>query len=293
METFHNPVLLSEVLQVLDPQAGETYLDLTAGYAGHAERILAITRNYKGSVLVDRDENAVKFLSGKFAAEERPEIRHEDFCSAAFSLLQCGRTFDNILADFGVSSPQLDEPKRGFSFSAAGPLDMRMDRTQELTADFVVNHYAPRELERVLRDFGELSPGLSRRVVDRILNARPLSTTEELAETVSKVLPRRGRIHPATRVFQAIRMEVNDELGLIERTLPLIPKLLAPGGRVAIITFHSLEDRLTKEFFREESSLGVESELTVLTRKPVVAESMELGINPRARSAKLRAARRT
>lgn len=292
METFHNPVLLSEVLRVLEPKTGESYLDLTAGYAGHASRILAITRNYKTSVLVDRDENAIQFLRAKYPTDEAPEILHSDFCSAAFSLLQCGRTFDLILADFGVSSPQLDNPERGFSLSKDGPLDMRMDGRQELTADTVVNRWSMMKIAEILTAYGELSPGLSRKVAKSIVQARPMTGTLELAEAVSRVLPRRGRVHPATRVFQAIRIAVNDELSMIERTLPLLPDLLNPGGRVAIITFHSLEDRLVKWAFRDETSNGEESRIKILTKKPLTAESMELGVNPRARSAKLRAARR-
>lgn len=289
MKTFHNPVLLSEVLSVLAPSAGESYLDLTAGYAGHAERILAITRNYKNSVLVDRDENSIRFLKAKYQNDEAPDIVHRDFYSAAFSLVECGKTFDLILADFGVSSPQLDEKERGFSFKEAGPLDMRMDNRQEKTAATIVNHASIRELEKILRDFGELSPNLARKVSLKLVRSRPIETTSALADAVSSILPRRGRIHPATRVFQALRIAVNDELSQVEKMLPLLPELLNPGGRAAIITFHSLEDRLVKNYFKEEASKGEESPLKILTKKPLVAESLELGINPRARSAKLRA----
>lgn len=292
MKTFHNPVLLSEVLSCLAPKPGESYLDLTAGYAGHAERILAITQNYKDSCLVDRDENSIKYLKAKYQKDEAPDIIHDDFYSATFSLTECGKTFDMILADFGVSSPQLDEEIRGFSFRMAGPLDMRMDNRQEKTAETIVNHASLKELTEILTDFGELSPNLARKVSLEIVQSRPFETTSALADTVSNVLPRRGRVHPATRVFQAIRIAVNDELGQIEKTLPLLPKLLNPGGRVAIITFHSLEDRLVKNYFKEEASHGEESPLKILTKKPITAGSLELGINPRARSAKLRVAKR-
>lgn len=292
MKTFHNPVLLSEVLQVLGPAADESYLDLTAGYAGHAERILAMTRNYKNSVLVDRDEYAIKYLETKYPNGEGPELMHRDFYNAALSLIECGRTFDLILADFGVSSPQLDNSERGFSFSNAGPLDMRMDTSQPLSAEVVVNHWGLSQFSEILEKYGELKSGVSRKVSLAIIKARPIKDTAHLAEVVSSVLPKHGRVHPATRVFQAIRIAVNDELGIIERTLPLLPKLLNPGGRVAIITFHSLEDRLVKEYFKEVSSYGEESLLEIITHKPIVAGSMELGVNPRARSAKLRAAKR-
>ena len=289
MKTFHNPVLLSEVLAVLEPKAGESYLDLTAGYAGHAEKILAITRNYKDSSLVDRDENSIKFLKDKFN-DKTPEIIHDDFYNAAFSLITCGRTFDMILADFGVSSPQLDNPERGFSFMENGPLDMRMDPSQSLTAKDLVNHASLSSLTDILQKYGELTPGLSRKVALNIIQSRPINDTLALSNAILKVMPRRGRIHPEARVFQALRIAVNDELSIIEKTLPLLPDLLNPGGRVAIITFHSLEDRLVKNYFKEETSFGEESKLKIITKSPITAGSLELGINSRARSAKLRAA---
>ena len=292
MKTFHNPVLLSEVLSGLAPKPGESYLDLTAGYAGHAKRILAITQNYKDSYLVDRDENSIKYLKANYQKDKAINIIHDDFYSATFSLTECGKTFDMILADFGVSSPQLDEETRGFSFRASGPLDMRMDNRQEKTAYDIVNHASLKELTTILTDFGELSPNLARKVSLKIIQSRPLETTSALADTVSSVLPRHGRIHPATRVFQALRIAVNDELEQIKKMLPLLPKLLNPGGRVAIITFHSLEDRLVKNYFKEETEKGEESPLKILTKKPITAGSLELGINPRARSAKLRVAKR-
>ena len=289
MEEHHKPVLLSEVLRVLDPKPGESYLDLTAGYAGHASKILAVTRNYKGSTLVDRDDYAVNFLEQKFKAQEI-DIKHMDFYSAALLLIECGNSFDLVLADFGVSSPQLDREDRGFSFQTAGPLDMRMDRRQELTAAGVVNHFSEARLSEIFEKYGELSPGFSQKVARLIVRNRPFSNTKELADLIASSA-RHSRIHPATRVFQAIRIVVNDELGLISRTLPLLPKLLKPGGRVAIITFHSLEDRLVKEYFKEASSLGEESALKLITKSPITAEKVELGNNPRSRSAKLRAAR--
>lgn len=291
MEELHKPVLLSEVLEILQPSAGESYLDLTAGYAGHAGKILAVTRNYKESVLVDRDENAIKILTGKYSKSE-PELRimHSDFYNAAQSLIECGKTFDMILADFGVSSPQLDDSKRGFSFMREGELDMRMDRTQELSAETVVNHWSEKRLAEIFELYGEEPKGLARKHAREIVFNRPWRTTTGLAE---RLCPKgwHGK-HPATKVFQAIRIVVNEELMQIEQTLPLIPKLLNPGGRIALITFHSLEDRLVKQYFRAVSSLGEESELKILTKTPIVAGVSELAINPRARSAKLRAARR-
>ena len=291
MEELHKPVLLSEVLETLQPNPGESYLDLTAGYAGHAGKILAVTRNYKESVLVDRDENAIKVLSEKYPEGEFGiKLLHEDFYNAAQSLIECGKTFDMILADFGVSSPQLDNSERGFSFMHEGVLDMRMDQTQDLSAETIVNHWSEKRLIEIFEQYGEESSGLARKHAREIVYNRPWKTTKELAEALS---PKGwyGK-HPATKVFQAIRIAVNEELTLIEKTLPLIPKLLKPGGRIAIITFHSLEDRLVKQYFKEVSSLGKESEFEILNKTPIVAGMDELVINPRARSAKLRAARK-
>ncbi len=288
METLHVPVLLSEVLASLKPAEAESYLDLTAGYGGHAKEILDVTQNYKDSCLIDRDENAVKYLNEKFMGTG-VEIKHTDFYSAVLQFSECGKTFDMILADFGVSSPQLDQAERGFSLRNDGPLDMRMDKRQNLTAEKIVNSYSERELYEIFVKYGEEKPGRAKLLAREIVHQRPIKTTKELADIV-KAKSKYSKIHPATKVFQAIRIKVNDELGEIEKTLPLIPKLLNPGGRVAIITFHSLEDRLVKEYFKEASSLGEESELKIITKKPIVAEKMELVINPRSRSAKLRVA---
>ncbi len=289
MEELHKPVLLSEVLESLDPKVGESYLDLTAGYAGHASKILDVTRNYKDSVLVDRDENAARYLCEKYG--DQIKIINQDFYSAVLQLIECGKTFDLILADFGVSSPQLDREERGFSFSKDGPLDMRMDRRQELTADTIVNKWSERNLAEIFVRYGEEKPGRAKMLAREIVHHRPIKGTKELAEIIAKK-SRYSKTHPATQIFQAIRIVVNNELEVIEKTLPLLPKILNPGGRVAIITFHSLEDRLVKEYFKEVSEHGEESELTILNKKPITAEEMELVINPRARSAKLRVATR-
>ena len=287
MEKLHIPVLLPEVMANLSPQPGEKYLDLTAGYGGHAKSILDVTLNYKDSVLVDRDDFAIKHLSAKFPPETT--IMHEDFYGAVLQLIECGKTFDIILADFGVSSPQLDMKERGFSFKNDGPLDMRMDRKQALTAETIVNKYSERDLTEIFVRYGEEKPGRAKMLAREIVTHRPVKTTKELAELIASK-SKYSHIHPATKIFQAIRIVVNDELGEIEKTLPLLPKLLDKNGRLGLITFHSLEDRLVKDFFKEASSHGEESELTLKTKKPIVAENQELVINPRARSAKLRVA---
>lgn len=287
MKNHHTPVLLKEVLAYLSPKSGESYLDLTAGYGGHAKAILDVTLNYKHSILVDRDGFAITCLREKFPPEV--ELMHMSFYNAVLQLIECGKTFDMILADFGVSSPQLDNGERGFSLKHDGPLDMRMDVRDQLTADTVVNHWSEQDLVDLFVKFGEESPGRSRLLAREIIAHRPITTTSALADLIASK-SKHPHTHPATRIFQAIRIVVNDELGEIGRTLPLLPKLLKPGGRVGLITFHSLEDRLVKDFLRESISHGEESELSLLNRKPIVADQSELVINPRSRSAKLRVA---
>ena len=288
MEKQHIPVLLSEVLASLAPKPEETYLDLTAGYGGHASKILDVTGQYKNSVLVDRDINAVKYLRAKFPPTIT--IKHTDFYNAVLQLLESGKTFDMILADFGVSSPQLDEAERGFSIKHDGHLDMRMDQAQHLTASDIVNKYSERDLAEIFVHYGEESKGRAKMLAREIVTHRPIITTGQLATIVAAKSTRHSRIHPATQVFQAIRIVVNGELDEIQDTLPILPKLLNKNGRLALITFHSLEDRLVKNYFNEATSHGEESELTVLTKKPIVAGPQELVINPRARSSKLRVA---
>ena len=289
MKEFHVPVLLSEVLAGLDPKRGQSYLDLTAGYGGHAKAILDVTQNYKNSVLVDRDAFAIEKLHREFPSEL--DIRRQDFYSAMLQLLSCGNTFDLILADFGVSSPQLDMESRGFSYHQDGPLDMRMDQSQSLTAEQLVNRLSKSELADLLVRFGEISPKRAEMLALTIVQHRPLKSTKQLADLILSK-SRSSRTHPAAQVFQALRIAVNGELDQIEQALPLLPRLLNPNGRVALITFHSLEDRLVKQYFKEASSLGEESPLRILTKKPIVAEAVELVNNPRARSAKLRVAQR-
>ena len=285
-------MLLSEVLAGLEPRPGESYLDLTAGYGGHAREILDVTQQYKDSFLIDRDEFAVDYLENQFQQIPSSHIINEDFYNAVLQLIECGNTFDMILADFGVSSPQLDMDERGFSFRNDGPLDMRMDRRQKLTAADIINKYSERELAEIFVKYGEEQKGTATMLARIIVHHRPFTTTKQLADLIQTRIHGYFKHHPATKIFQAIRIVVNDELGQIEKTLPLLPKLLNKNGRLGIITFHSLEDRLVKTFFKDASSYGEESLLTVVTKKPIVADQNELVINPRARSAKLRIAKR-
>ena len=290
MNEVHIPVLLSDVIKYLRPSEGETYLDLTAGYGGHADKILEVTRNYNGAVLNDRDQNAIDFLKAKYN-DVKPKLMHDDFYSTALRLAESGMRFDMILADFGVSSPQLDRGERGFSFAKEARLDMRMDESQELDAWTIVNKWSERKLADIFEQYAEERRGRAKLLAREICMNRPVETTTELADLIKSKSPY-SHTHPATRIFQAIRIVVNDELEIIEKTLPLLPKLLNPGGRVAIITFHSLEDRLVKEYFKDESSKGLESTLRIITKKPIVADKTEIVNNPRARSAKLRVAER-
>ncbi len=285
---LHVPVLLNDTLRLLNPKLGENYLDLTAGYGGHASAILGQTKNYEDSCLVDRDELAIANLSA--FEQHGVRILHTDFLQAALQLINEGKQFSLILLDLGVSSPQLDRAERGFSFTNSGPLDMRMDARQTLTAERVVNTYKKDELVRIIREYGEERPGAAFRYADAIMKHRPLHTTEDLANTIKDAY--RGswrKTHPATRTFQAIRIAVNDELGQIKQVMPLLPRLLSPRGRVVVISFHSLEDRIVKHYFAEQKASGFESELDILTPHPVLGEISDVH-NPRSRSAKLRAA---
>ena len=282
----HRPVLLEQTVTILQPRPDETYLDLTAGRGGHARVIIDKIGTASNATLVDRDEQAIAALA-PFKTEGARLIK-SDFASAVQRFAEVGEQFAMILLDLGVSSPQLDNADRGFSFQKSGPLDMRMDQTQQLTAADIVNTWPEERLAQIIRDYGEEPK--ARTIARAIIAARPLSMTNELADVVAKSIRGKwGRTHPATRTFQAIRIALNDELGQLKQTLTLLPSLLSPGGRVAIISFHSLEDRLVKLFFKEQAEAGYEAELQLLTKKPISGTTDDVH-NPRARSAKLRAA---
>lgn len=283
----HVPVLLDSTLKVLKPQAGESYLDFTVGYGGHARRILEQTNNYSDTTLVDRDSFAVQSVQD--LVRLGATMLETDFVSAAKALIDEGKKFDIILADLGVSSPQLDNRERGFSFQSDGPLDMRMDRRQDITAAMIANTYPMDKLAQIIAKFGEEPWSAAKRIANAIVEARPLESTRQLSDVVKSVSRRGGKRHPATRTFQALRIEVNQELRLVAELLPLLPRLLNSRGRVAIISFHSLEDRLIKRFFKEQADSGYEAELQLLTKKPIDGSTYDVH-NPRSRSAKLRAA---
>ncbi len=289
----HVPVLLEECLDLLKVRRGATVADATLGLGGHTA---AIARRLGGSgtlIAFDRDPEAMAEAQQRLAllaeelGPEMPVIRYiaRPFSAIAEELPPA--SLDGLLADFGVSSLQLDRPHRGFSFRAEGPLDMRMDPRSELTAEQVVNQADEEDLANLIYEFGE--ERRSRRIARAIVRARPIHTTAELARVVSAAAPtmKSDKIHPATRTFQALRIRVNSELAEIQSLLQSAESLLKPGGRVALISFHSLEDRLVKDAFRDAQRAET---LTVLTRKPVTAGEEESRRNPRSRSAKLRAA---
>ena len=298
-ERRHVPVLLQQAIRSLHVRAGGTYVDATLGMAGHSIEIARqlaeqSTPGNQGSLIAfDRDPEAMAIAARRLEAlreelgDRMPElVLHSEPFSMAKGLLEQG-SVDGLLADVGVSSLQLDEAHRGFSFQADGPLDMRMDTRRGVTAEQVVNQAGEKELADLIYEFGE--ERRSRRIARAIVRARPITTTAELARIVSaEAPPMKGeKIHPATRTFQALRIRVNNELGEIQSLLKSAGSLLKPGGRLVLISFHSLEDRLVKDAFRDAAR---NKEFEVLTKKPVVAGEQEQMRNPRSRSAKMRAA---
>ena len=289
----HVPVLLDEALKYLNVRPGGVIVDATLGLGGHSSAIARRLGATGRLICFDRDPEAMakaKVRLEEVAAElgsEMPEVIYEPRAfSEAAEAIKPG-SIDGLLADFGVSSLQLDEAHRGFSFRSDGPLDMRMDTRSGETAGQVVNQEDENELADLIYEFGE--ERRSRRIARAIVRARPIETTAELAQVISAAAPsmKGDKIHPATRTFQALRIRVNNELGEIESLLKSAPSLLKPGGRLVLISFHSLEDRQVKDSFREA---GRDKTFEVLTKKPVVASEQEQLRNPRSRSAKLRAA---
>ncbi len=289
----HVPVLLDEVLEYLNVRPGGVICDATLGLGGHSSAIAKRLGGRGKLIAFDRDPEAMEAAKVRLEevraelGSEMPEVAYiAKAFSEASSLIAPG-SLEGLLADFGVSSLQLDEAHRGFSFRTDGPLDMRMDTRSGETAEQVVNQEDENELADLIYEFGE--ERRSRRIARAIVRARPITTTAELARVVSAAAPsmKGDKIHPATRTFQALRIRVNNELGEIQSLLKSAGSLLKPGGRLVLISFHSLEDRLVKDAFRE---FGREKKFEVLTKKPVVAGEQEEMRNPRSRSAKMRAA---
>lgn len=292
----HTSVLLEEALAYLDPKPGDRIVDGTLGFGGHAGRILE-KLGPKGHLIgFDRDPEAIVKAKKRLSEfGDRALMIQSRFSHMREELKAMGQgPVQGVLLDLGVSSFQLDEPRRGFSFRQEGPLDMRMDPTQPMTAARLVNETPKEKLMQVLWTYGE--ERFARRIVEAIVQARErrrLETTSDLASIIERAVPgkyRHGRIHPATRTFQALRIVVNSEMEELENFLSDALEILESGGRVVIISFHSLEDRQVKNAFRR---FKTEGQGEILTKKPVTASEEEAAANPRARSAKLRAFRKT
>jgi 16S rRNA (cytosine1402-N4)-methyltransferase len=289
----HVPVLLTEALEYLQVKAGSTVVDCTLGLAGHSAEIARRLGPTGTLIGFDRDPQALELAKAKLDAvcaelgDQAPTVRliGEAFSAAPEHVKP--ESVDGLLADFGVSSLQLDEAARGFSFMADGPLDMRMDTRSGPTAEQVVNEMHEHELANLIYEYGE--ERRSRRIARAIVRGRPVTTTGQLAQIVRSAAPamKQDRIHPATRTFQGIRIFVNRELDEIRALLEAAPLLLKPSARLAVISFHSLEDRIVKDSLREGAQKGI---WTILTKKPVTASEEEMDRNPRSRSAKMRAA---
>ena len=300
--TYHRPVLVSESVELLAPRAGSLVVDGTCGGGGHTAEIL---RTGADVVALDQDPDAIDFAREKLADYGgRVTLVQANFREAGKVLDELGIVgIGGALLDLGVSSRQLENASRGFSVMRQGPLDMRMDPRRELTAATIVNSYSEEELTRIFRELGE-EPA-ARRIASQLVKLRkttPFQDTMQLSKAIEKIVWRHGRRHPATQVFQALRMEVNDELSALEEGLAVLTKRLESGARIAVITFHSLEDRIAKNFFRDRSREWLDRPewpeprrnpdyaLRLVTDKPVEPGENEQRNNPRSRSAKLRVA---
>jgi 16S rRNA (cytosine1402-N4)-methyltransferase len=285
----HVPVLLKEAIDFLAVRRGGIYIDATVGLGGHSYEIAKRLGAPGHLIGLDKDPAALEIAREKLTGDDWPEITLLQRSFAEIAKGNKAATVDGILADIGVSSLQLDDAARGFSFQADGPLDMRMDPRGERTAEQVVNHLDERQLADVIYEFGE--ERRSRRIARAICRSRPIRSTAHLADVISAAArpmnQAERRIHPATKTFQALRIFVNRELDDLQALLEAAPRILKPGGRVVVISFHSLEDRIVKDAFREGAQKGY---FSVLTKKPVTATELESDRNPRARSAKMRAA---
>lgn len=306
---YHAPIMLSQVIDILAPSRGGVFVDGTLGGGGHSEGILALLPGSSVLYGIDRDSEAITYASGRLSRYSNFHAIRGNFFNMRELLGPYGVSgVDGILLDLGVSSHQLDDASRGFSYNAEARLDMRMDRDSRLSAYDVVNGYDVKELFAIIRDYGEERFAL--RIANAIVNARaeaPIQTTTELSGIIKSAIPaaaRREGPHPAKRTFQAIRIEVNSELKGLEKALEDAAALLNPDGIIAIIAFHSLEDRIVKNVFRRLANpctcpanapvciCGKKPQITILTPKPIVSDNAELNTNPRARSAKLRAAKK-
>lgn len=286
----HKPVLLDEISNYLKPEPKSLLIDGTVGLGGHAATLLP--RVLPGGRLlgIDRDATNLEMARERLSGfGDAVVLVHDSYANVKTHAHAHGFDYVNaILLDLGFSSVHVDDPRRGFSFQNDGPLDMRYDQSQSLTASEIVNTWSEEELARIFRQYGEeLNARFLARLITKNRDKNPITRTTQLAELIASTTRRHGKIHPATKVFQALRIVVNDELGELERALPECVNLLKSGGRLAIISFHSLEDRLIKQFFKSTPALKV------VTKRPVTASREEIAQNPRSRSAKLRVAEKT
>lgn len=282
----HIPVMVGEIIKLIDPQPGKTIIDATLGAAGHAMELAKKGANVIG---IDRDQEIIEIAHSNISKQnltDRIKLKKGEF--SKLKELVVGEKIDGILFDLGVSSLQLDKPERGFSFMNDAPLDMRMDKELQVTAKDLINGLGRKELHELFTKLGE--ERYSRRIADAVIDARrlnPIQTTKDLVNIINSVIKKRDKIHPATRVFQALRIAVNDELNELKAALPSALSLLSPGGTCVVISFHSLEDRIVKNIFGEAGS-----DFEILTPKPLTPTPEETSKNSRSRSAKLRAIRR-
>lgn len=309
-ENIHKPVLRAETVELLKPQAAEIFVDATLGLGGHTEAILSLSAETK-VIGIDQDTQAIEFAGERLEKfGERIEIFHSNFSEIKQVLARAGiEKVDGILADLGVSSLQFDSETRGFSFRFDAPLDMRMNADSDAeTAAEMLENLSEEEIADIIYKFGEerFSRRIARRIVWKREIGEPVRTTKELAETVEKAIGRgkKDKIHPATKTFQALRIAVNGELEILEQFIRDCIDVLKKDGRLVLITFHSLEDRIVKQAMQKLSGkcfcpprlpvcvCGATKEVEILTKKPVVPSEKELEENPRARSAKLRACRK-
>lgn len=308
MRYYHKPVLLNEVLDILSPKPGGIYVDATLGGGGHFENVIKYAKGKGTFIGIDQDEDAIENAKTKFSKVKADiKLVHDNFHNIKEIIERLNIDgLDGILFDLGVSSFQLDNKNRGFSYIGDAPLDMRMDRASEKTAYDVVNFMSRDELKNIIKEYGEEL--WASRIANFICDSRKdkkIKTTGELVDIIKAAIPARSRRkggHPAKRTFQAIRIYVNDELGILDSSIKDAVKLLKPGGRICVITFHSLEDRIIKNIFKELSTDCICSKelpicvcnhkktVEILTKRPIQPTTTEIGVNPRSRSSKLRAA---
>jgi 16S rRNA (cytosine1402-N4)-methyltransferase len=305
-QILHNPVLTNEVIKLFNINPSGTYVDCTAGFGGHSELMLKKLNNDGRLVCIDQDNEAISFLKNKFANDKRVQIVKDNFINVLTVLNQLNiNEVDGVLADLGVSSVMFDKSNRGFSYLQNDYLDMRMDQTQKLNAHFVLNHYDAKQLQIIFREYGEVMD--SKNVINNIIQYRknkPIDTTFDFVNLIKDSIHKSilfKKKHPATKYFQAVRIEVNNELNNLKTFLEKVVRVLKHKGILLIISFHSLEDRIVKQYFNKLTSSKIPKEVPIkneiidfqlLNKKPILPTEHEVDTNHRSRSAKLRGLRR-